>query len=76
MKYTSEYQKNAYMTCTTTTNFKDITNDELLAAIEWAKKLRFYANMGNSWKVTCTENYAINKATTYMVQEMKKRGIY
>lgn len=41
MKHTNEYQKNAYMTCTAATNFKDVTNDELLAAMEWAKSYGF-----------------------------------
>lgn len=76
MKYTNEYKKAAYKVCTTTKNFENVTNDELHAANEWAKELRFYADMSDDYKVTCAEKHAINVAMACAVEEMKKRGIY
>ena len=76
MKYTNEYKRAAYKLATTCADVTKLTNDELMAANEEAKELRFYAEMSDDYRVTCREIDEVNDAMFKAYEEMRKRGIF
>lgn len=75
MKFTAEYKEEAYKKATTC-NVATLTNEELLAANEYAKDLKFYAEMSDCYKVTQEEKAAIKAAMQNAYAEMKRREIF
>lgn len=75
MKFTVEYKKEAYRKATTC-NVVTLTNEELLAADEYAKDLKFYAEMSDDYKVTQREKAVIKAAMQKAYAEMKCRGMF
>ena len=73
MKYTKEYKAAAYKMCGVCDVTK-MTDDELMAANDYADDLTFYAQMSDDYRVTCRENGEINNHMFNAREEMKKRG--
>ena len=75
MKYTTEQKTKAYDTCKNRTNFENIENITIAAAIAAMKDYFFYAEMSDDYATTCKEKEAIRKQMAATIEEAEKRHI-